>query len=84
LQKNKRAIIWRSACSKGQNFMSRRVRAGVHTPHGCSERTGWFPEGSADAIAAMEELVKKQSTIFMSAWEYRDDTDPLDSSERDE
>lgn len=61
--------------------MSRKVRAVVHTPHGCSERTGWFPEGSADAIAAMEEPVKKQSTIFMSSREYWDDIDdPLDST----
>jgi len=65
--------------------MARKVRAVVHTPHGCSERTGWFPEGSADAIAAMEEPVKKQSTIFMSSREYWDDIDdPLDSDERQE
>jgi hypothetical protein len=44
-----------------------------------------FLQGSADAIAGMEELLKKQSTIFMSSWEYWDDIDdPLDSGERQE
>ena len=68
-----------------QKPMSRKVRAVVHTPHGCSERTAWFPEGSPDAIAAMEELVRKQTTLYAASWEYWHDTDdPLDSGEKQE
>ena len=61
--------------------MSRKARAVVHTPHGCSERTAWFPSGSPDATAAMEELVKRQDTIFTMEWEYWDDDEhdpPID------
>ena len=70
----------------GQKPMSRKVRAVVHTPHGCSERTAWSPEGSPEAVAAMEELVKRQDTVYMVEWEYWDDNehDPLDTSERQE
>jgi hypothetical protein len=33
----------------------------------------------------MEELVKKQSTIFRASWEYWDEVDdPLDSGEKEE
>ena len=70
---------------KRQKRMSHKVRAVVHTPHGCSERTEWFPEGSPEAISAMEELLKKQSTIFRASWEYWDEVDdPLDSGEKEE
>ena len=54
----------------------------VRTPHGCSERSDWHPEGSVDAIAAMEALVKKQTGICSAGWEYWDEEDdPPDSSE---
>lgn len=71
---------------QGQKPMSRKVRAVVHTPHGCSERTTWFPEGSPEATAAMEELVKRQTTIYAASWEYWDDREdnPLDSGEKEE
>jgi len=62
-----------------------KVRAVVHTQHGCSERTEWYPERSPDATAAMEALVKKQTGIFFVAWEYWDgDGDAGTSSSRSE
>jgi len=58
-----------------------KVRA-VVTSYGCSEWSKWHTEGSPDAIAAMEELVKKQSGIYSIGWEYWDEEDdPSDSSE---
>lgn len=58
-----------------------KVRAVIHAPHGCSERSEWHPEGSPGALAAMEALVKKQTGIYSVGWEYWDEeNDPPDSS----
>jgi len=58
-----------------------KVRAVVHTTYGCSERSEWYPEGSPDATAAMEALVKKQTGVFSVSWEYWDDeSDGVDST----
>ena len=68
-----------------QQAMSRKMKAVVHTPQGCSERTAWFPEGSPEAIVAMEELIARQSTLYVASWEYwEDEDDPTNSGEKEE
>ena len=48
---------------------SRKVRAVVSTRFGCHERTGWFPEGSPEAVDAMQSLVHQQTEMVCVDWE---------------
>ena len=52
---------------------NRRVRAVVTTKFGCRERTDWHPEGSPEAIEAMEALMQMQTDMFSIDWEERED-----------
>ena len=52
---------------------SRKVRAVVSTRFGCHERTGWFPEGSPEAVEAMQTLVGEQTEMVCIEWEDQDD-----------
>ena len=57
----------------------RKVRAVVTTKFGCRERTDWHPEGSPEAMEAMEALIQRQTDMFSIDWEERDD-DQADGS----
>jgi hypothetical protein len=52
---------------------TRKVRAVVTTQFGCKERTEWYPEGSREAIDAMQALVGRQTDMFSLGWEERED-----------
>jgi len=45
------------------------IRAVVTTKYGCQERTGWYPNGSPEAEAAMKALAHRQTTEFSVTWE---------------
>jgi hypothetical protein len=47
---------------------------------GHSQCTAWFPEGSPEAILAMEELVKRQTLFYSVSWEYWDEADEDESA----
>ena len=48
----------------------RKVRAVARMPYGSMERSAWYPEGSPEAVAAMEALAKKQTGIDAIGWEW--------------
>jgi len=49
---------------------TRKVRAVATTRFGCKERTDWHPEGSPEALEAMDALmIKRQTGLFSIQWE---------------
>jgi hypothetical protein len=54
-------------------MQNRFVRAVVSTRFGCQERTGWFSEGSFEAVEAMKDSVHQQTDMVRVDWEERDE-----------
>ena len=50
-----------------------KVRAVVTSRWGFQERTDWYPDGSPEATAALEAIVRQQTGDFAVTWEYWDD-----------
>ncbi len=63
--------------------MHRKVRGVITTRFGCQERTAWYPEGSREALEAVDALVREQTNEFTLSWEDWDDDAILKPSRSD-